>query len=255
MTDDILNINGKTIVVTGSTRGIGRSIAEKLCRHGAHIFVNSRDKDEVIKCVDELRKTGCSVDGLVGDGTIEEFVVESVKKVCNERGKIDILVNNIGIYEQREIENISLAQWHQYIDTNLTSAFLWTREVVPYMKKGGSGKIINIASIAGIIGRERNAHYNVAKGGFIAFSRGLAKDLGPFNIKVNVVAPGLILTETVRKIANEHKNFLNSNLEKTPLQRLGTPDDVANAVLFFASDLSDFITGQALAVDGGFSGI
>ena len=121
------------------------------------------------------------------------------------------------------------------------------------MKKNGGGKIINIASIAGIIGRERNAHYNAAKGGLIAFSKGLAKDLGPFNIKVNVVAPGVILTETVKKMANGNENFLNSNLEKTPLQRLGTPDDVANTVLFFASDLSDFITGQVLTVDGGFS--
>ena len=251
MINEILNINGKTAVVTGSTRGIGRSIAEKLCRHGAHVFVNSREKDEVTKCVDELRKAGCSADGLSGDGIIEEFVIESVKKICNELGKIDILINNIGAYEQLEIKDISLEKWHQYIDANLTSAFLWTREVAPYMKKNGGGKIINIASIAGIIGRERNAHYNAAKGGLIAFSKGLAKDFGPFNIKV--FAPGVILTETVKKMANGNENFLNSNLEKTPLQRLGTPDDVANTVLFFASDLSDFITGQVLTVDGGFS--
>ncbi|MBI2446378.1 MAG: SDR family oxidoreductase [Parcubacteria group bacterium] len=253
MINDILNISGKTALVTGSTQGIGRSIAEKLCRHGSHVFVNSRENNEVIKCIDELRNAGCSVDGLSGDGTIEEFVVESVKKICNERSKIDILVNNIGAYEQLEIEDISLDHWHQYIDANLTSAFLWIREVVPYMKKNGGGKIINIASIAGIIGRERNAHYNAAKGGLIAFSKGLSKDLGPFNIRINIVAPGLILTQTVQKIANGNKIFLNSNLEKTPLQRLGTPDDVANAVLFFASDLSDFITGQVLIIDGGFS--
>lgn len=255
MAYDTLNISGKTAIITGSTRGIGRSIAGKLCLHGAHVFVNARNKNDVEKYVKELKVAGYSADGLVGDGTDEECVVESVKKVCNERSGIDILVNNIGIYEQREIEDISLAQWHQYMDTNLTSAFLWTREVVPYMKKAGCGKIINIASIAGIIGREQNAHYNTSKGGLIAFSKGLARDLGPFNIKVNVVAPGLILTQTAKEMIVGNKNFLNFNLEKTPLQRLGTPDDIANAVLFFVSDLSDFITGQVLIIDGGFSSI
>lgn len=246
-----LHTQGKIAVVTGSTEGIGLAIAEQFLRSGMRVYINARKEESVNRVVERLRFDGFSVSGLVGDATDEKFVQESVKKIISECGGIDILVNNVGMYEQEVIEDISLERWERMLGANLTSNFLWTKAIVPYMKEKRFGKIINITSVAGISGRSRSAHYNAAKGGIISLTKGLAKDLGSFNITVNAVAPGFILTDLMQGELLERA--IKFNKERTPLPHQGAPKDVAGAVLFLSSSLADFVTGEVVVVDGGFS--
>lgn len=245
------NMTGKIAIVTGSTKGIGLAIAEMLARSGVQVFVNSRTGESVNMVVEKFNKDGLLVSGLVGDASDETFVKKSVEKVISECGHIDILVNNVGMYSIGEIEKISTEQWDEMFKVNLKSCFLWTKEIVPYMKEQRFGKIINIASISGIDGRPNSVHYNATKGGMISMTKGLAKDLGPFNINVNAVAPGFILSDLMQgEFLSKVAKF---NRERTPLPRQGVPRDVAGVAFFLASPLSDFITGEVIIVDGGFS--
>jgi NAD(P)-dependent dehydrogenase (short-subunit alcohol dehydrogenase family) len=246
-----LNTRGKIAVVTGSTNGIGLAIAEQFLKSGMHVYINSRQEESVKKAVERLRSEGFSVSGLIGDAADEKFVKEGVEKIISECGGIDILVNNVGMYEQEAIEDISLQAWENVLRANLTSSFLWLKEAVPHMKEKRYGKIISIASVAGISGRSKSAHYNAAKGGIISLTKGLAKDLGSFNITVNAIAPGFIPTGLMQgELFEKAEKF---NKERTALPRLGMPKDVAGAALFLASSLADFITGEVIVVDGGFS--
>lgn len=244
-----VSLAGKTALVTGSSKGIGKTIAETFARSGAFVYLNGRT-DEAKAVAEKFKEANLKASYIIGDATDEEFVARGVRQLV-EDGKIpDILVNNVGWYKLTDIEMISIEEWDTCINTNLKSAFLWSREVVPLMKQNNFGRIINISSTTGIVGKEKCAHYSAAKGGLIGLTKGLAKELGPFGITVNVIAPGLTRTPGVEKL---REKAFQDTIDKTPLGRLGTQENIANAALFLSSELSNFVTGQTLAVNGGFS--
>lgn len=264
-----LNLENKVAIVTGSTRGIGRAIALILAENGALVFVNGQDKTFTEKTVKEWSNKGFKVYGLAGDVSDEQFVKRFIQGVFEKAGRVDILVNNAGISEWQFLEDLSSQSWDRYIDINLKSNFLMCREVSSMMKKQKSGKIINISSVAGIRGRVGGVHYVASKSGQIGLTKALAKELGPFNIQVNAVAPGLTDTDLSRSIStqidaffsgsknteisnhNHSQKVFDERAHETPLKRVAEPIDIAKVVLFLASPLSDFITGQVLVVDGG----
>lgn len=264
-----LNLEKKVAIVTGSTRGIGRATALMLAENGVLVFINGKNKTLVQETVKEWGNRGFKVYGLAGDVSDESFVKRFVQYALDKAGKVDILVNNAGISEWRFLEDLSSQSWDTYLDTNLKSNFLMCREVALAMKKQKSGKIINISSTAGIRGRVGAVHYVASKSGQIGLTKALAKELGSFNIQVNAVAPGLTDTDLSRSIStqlgaffsgsqnteisnrNHSQKVFDQRAHETPLKRVAEPVDIAKVVLFLASSLSDFVTGQVLVVDGG----
>lgn len=250
-----INLKNKVAIVTGSTEGIGHAIALIFAEYGADVYINGRNSEKAGAAVKLFTDKNLRANLLLGDATSEKFIKESIEKIVRGEKKIDILVNNVGLYGLgKPIENVTTKEWQKYINANLTSTFLWTREIVPQMKAQKSGKIINISSIAGISGFGGTSPYNAAKGGIIALTKGLAKELGPWNININAIAPGVILSEGVKKEIKEDASAttrLEAIKQRTPLRRLGKPENVAHAALFLASSLSDFITGEVISINGG----
>jgi NAD(P)-dependent dehydrogenase (short-subunit alcohol dehydrogenase family) len=251
------NLAGKTALVTGSTRGIGKSIATALLESGASVCINGRNTSLINSFITEAKTHGHDVMAFKGDVTSEKDVRKMVKKIITEFGRLDILVNNVGGAGIRLTEDISVKEWSDVTDSNIKSTFLVSREVIPFMKEQKSGKIINISSTAGIMGKAGGAHYASAKYGIIGFTKSLARELGPFNITVNSVVPGFTDTDLTRGAYLKNdlypKNMGEVIAKNTPLGRIALPEDHAHAVLFFASSMSDFVTGQFLTVDGGHS--
>lgn len=245
-----LNLKNKIAVVTGSSRGIGKAIAFALADSGAVVYMNGKNEDHIKKAVEEAKELGFRVDFLTGDVSDEAFAKIFTRSVFNKSGQIDILVNNAGISEWRLLEDVDMKSWQNVLNNNLNSAFMMSREAVQYMKSGG-GKIINIASTVGIRGRRGGVHYVASKGGLISITKAMALELAPLNINVNAIAPGLVDTELAHKICPS--SVFRKVKEETPLGRIGSPNDIAQAVLFFSSTLSDFITGQVLVIDGGLT--
>src|SRR3989344_6268976 len=233
----ISDLKGKVAVVTGSTRGIGKATARSLAKAGAMAFISGRDKTFLEDMVAEFRKEGLNACGFVGDVSDEKIVQPFIGSVLERYGQIDILVNNAGGAEVRFLEDINVAAWDASINHNLKSAFLMSREVVPVMKKQSNGKIVNVASVAGIAGKVGGIHYSAAKGGVIALTKALAREVGKYNICVNAVAPGLIETELSHK--NYTTAFFENTAKRTPLGRVGRPEDIAGVILFLASPLAD----------------
>ncbi len=246
-----INLSNKIALITGSTRGIGLATAQLLAQQGAHVFINGRNSDEVAKVTREYREQGLNFEGMAGDVSDEKFVKKIISFAARETGRIDILVNNAGISEKRMLEEITEERWDAFLDNNLKSSFLMCKEAAPIMKKNKRGKIINISSIAGIIGRIGGAHYAASKGGLIGFTKTIAKELGPSNIQVNAIAPAITDTDLSRKVSAEYSIFFKKVAQGTPLGRIASPNDIAKTILFFSSSLSDFITGQVLIVGGG----
>ncbi len=230
----------KIALVTGAGRGIGKEIAKKLQEDGYFVIANS--KNTVIPDTDTQM-------GYRADVSDASQVSEMIKEIIKKYGKIDVLVNNAGIAQQKLFTDISEADWDTMMDTNLKSMFLVTKAVLPYMIHEKNGAILNISSIWGMVGASCEVHYSAAKAGVIGFTKALAKEVGPSNIRVNCVAPGVIKTDMLNDFSEED---LASLAEETPLGRLGTPRDIAEAVSFLVSDKANFITGQVLGSNGGF---
>lgn len=230
----------KIALVTGAGRGIGKAIATRLTEDGFFVIANTRTTpvEESDNCI-EYR----------ADVTIEEEVNQMVDRIIRQFGKIDVLVNNAGIAEQKLFSDITSADWDTMMNHNLKSMFYTTKAVLPHMIHEKQGKIINISSIWGITGASCEVHYSTAKAGVIGFTKALAKEVGPSGINVNCVAPGVVKTDMLKDFSQEDLAVLQ---DETPLQKLGTPLDIAAAVSFFASKQSDFITGQVLSPNGGF---
>ncbi|MEI6915213.1 MAG: 3-oxoacyl-[acyl-carrier-protein] reductase [Armatimonadota bacterium] len=245
------SLYGSVALITGAGRagkGIGRSIALALAREGADIAIADFVKDAADAVASEVQALGVQAIAVQGSVTNSDDVVRMVGEVNAKFGKIDILVNNAGITRDGLLVRMSDEDWHSVLDTNLTGAFLCTREVSKLMMKQRSGRIVNMASVMGVMGNAGQANYSASKGGMIALTKTTAKELGRRGINCNAVAPGFIKTMMTEEMPDEAKQKVSGQV---PLDRLGTPEDVANVVLFLAGDLSSYVTGQVIHVDGG----
>jgi len=242
-----MEFSGKTVVVTGSARGIGRVIAEKFASLGASVVISDLDQQTVEAVAREL---GGSAAGFKADVTSREDVEALFDKVLEKFGRIDVVINNAGITRDTLMIRMDEKDWDMVLDINLKGAFLVTKTVARIMMKQRSGRIVNISSIVGITGNAGQVNYSASKAGLIGLTRSAAKELAPRGITVNAVAPGYIATDMTAALSDEAKEgFLGRVLIKRP----GTPEDVASAVSFLASDEASYITGQVLSVDGGLT--
>lgn len=240
-----IDLAGRVAFVTGSTRGIGRAIAAVLHRAGAKVAVVGRDPERARAAAAELGEHTVGVACDVSDAAQVEAAVEAAETAL---GPVDILVNNAGLARDQILLRMSEADWDAVLDANLKGAFLTTRAVTRGMLKRRAGRIVNIASVVGLSGNKGQANYAASKAGLIGFTKAVAKEYASRNILVNCVAPGFIETDMTAGLPVEAREPL---LQRIPLGRLGRPEDVAGAVLFLASDLAGYVTGQVLVVDGG----
>ena len=238
----------KVSVITGGARGIGLAIAEKLAKEGTDIAICDVNDESLNTARSELEKTGRKVLTSKVDVTNFGEVQSFVQKILDNFGRIDILINNAGITRDGLLVRMGEADWDAVINVNLKGTFNCTKALAKPMMKQRGGKIINIASIIGIIGNAGQANYAASKGGIIAFTKSIAKELAPRNINVNAIAPGFIQTDMTAVLA---ENVRNEMLKLIPLGKFGTPSDVADLVVFLVSDNSAYITGQVIQVDGG----
>ena len=244
--DNFKHLKGRTAIVTGATRGLGRAIALKLAKQGANIafnYLNNKDLADVLS--KEIKDLGVSVLSFQAD--IKDFnKVKAMKdSVLEEFGTFDILVNNAGIVRDKSLVMMSEEDWDSVIDTNLKGMFNMTKAVIFTFMKQTRGDIINISSVSGLIGMPGQTNYSASKGGIISFTRSLAKEVASFNIRVNAVAPGFIETEMVTEVN------LKKTIDLIPLGRLGKPDEVAEVVDFLLKKEASYITGQVIRIDGG----
>ncbi|MGC8764657.1 MAG: 3-oxoacyl-[acyl-carrier-protein] reductase [Brevinematia bacterium] len=241
-------LNNKNAIVTGSARGIGKAIAIKLAEEGANVVIVDVNYESAVETSEEIKKMGVKSFAMKVDVTKYEEVDAMIQKTKNEWGSVDILVNNAGITKDNLILKMTPEDFDLVIDINLKGVFNGIKAVFPVMMKQKSGKIVNIASVIGLIGNVGQANYSASKGGVIALTKTAAKELASRGVCVNAVAPGYIQTPMTDKLPDNVKEEI---LKLVPLRRMGQPEDVAKVVLFLASSDSDYITGQTIAVDGG----
>jgi 3-oxoacyl-[acyl-carrier protein] reductase len=239
-------LKDKVAIITGATGGIGRAILQKFSDSGAKLVLwDVADPESIVK---KLREKGIDAIGDIVDITKSSQIEISAKKIIDKFGRIDILINNAGITKDNLIIKMKEEEWDNVLNINLKGAFLCTKIIGKIMWLQHSGKIINMASIIGQIGNMGQVNYSASKAGLIALTKTSAKEFARANIQVNAVAPGYIMTPMTEKLPEQVKNKM---LQAIPLEKFGSPDDVAEVVLFFASDKSNYITGQVLRVDGG----
>lgn len=242
-------LQGKHALVTGASRGIGRSIALELAKHGADVAVNySGSEDRAQAVVEEIEALGRKAFKIQADVADEKSVKHMIKSVVDTFGSIDILVNNAGITKDNLLMRMKEDDFDQVINTNLKGVFLCTKAAARPMMKQREGKIINVASIVGVSGNPGQANYVAAKAGVIGMTKSVAKELASRNILVNAVAPGFISTDMTDALNDDQRK---SMLELVPLGKLGTPENVASVVRFLASEDAAYITGQTIHIDGG----
>ena len=239
----------KVALITGASRGIGKQIAVTLAEEGYDIAVNYRNENEEIKYVEEqIKSKNVKFLAVKADVSVFEETEDLVKEVVENYGKVDLLVNNAGITRDTILIRMKKEDFQSVIDVNLVGTFNVTKNVIPYMMKARSGRIISIASVVGIAGNAGQTNYAASKAGIIGFTKSLAKEVASRNILVNAVAPGFIQTAMTDVLKDEIKEDIAKSI---PLKRMGTPQDVANVVKFLASEDSSYITGQVISVDGG----
>ena len=240
----------KTALITGSSRGIWREIARLFAKNNYNVVINyNNSEEEAKKLLDELTNDGCSVKIFKADISNVNEANALVNFTIGNFEKIDVLVNNAGISRFNLFTDISYDEWHEVMNVNLNSVFYVTQKALQYMLSEHSGKIINISSIWGMVGAANEVHYSTSKAALIGMSKALAKELGPSNIQVNVIAPGVIETDMLKEVDDDTIEMLKY---ETPLMRIGKPIDIARCALFLASEGGDFITGQVISSNGGF---
>lgn len=241
----------KTVLITGASRGIGKSTAEEFSRKGWNLLVNyNKSQNEAVELVTALNNMGKgSAELFQADVANREQVDSMIEYAIKKFGNIDVLVNNAGLSSQNLFTEISQAEWDEIMDVNLRGVFNCCQSVLPFMLQRKSGKIINISSIWGLTGAACEVHYSAAKAAVIGLSKALAKELGPSNIQVNCVCPGIIKTDMLKDLSTEDLSDLEL---ASPLLRLGTPEDIAHCIYFLASPEASFFTGQVLSPNGGF---
>lgn len=244
-------LKGKTAIVTGASRGIGKAIALKLAEQGANLVVNYvNNKDEAEKLVKELEAQGTKALAIQADISDFSQAKNLISKAKEELGTIDILVNNAGITRDGLIMRMTEEDFDRVIEVNLKGVFNCTRHTVPIMVKQRSGRIINITSVAGVLGNPGQANYSAAKAGIIGMTKTLAKEIGSRGITVNAIAPGFIETDMTAELTDKVKETIK---DQTALGKLGRPENIADAVAFLAGSTGEYITGQVLSVDGGMA--
>ncbi len=244
-------LEGKTALITGAARGIGKAIALKLASEGANIAFTDLNIDENAKETEkEIAAMGVKCKGYASNAALFDETHIVVEEIMKDFGRIDVLVNNAGITKDGLIMRMSETQWDAVINVNLKSAFNFIHAVTPIMMRQKSGSIINMSSVVGVSGNAGQANYSASKAGMIGLTKSTAKELGSRGIRANAIAPGFIITEMTGQLSEEIRNEWAKQI---PLRRGGTPEDVANATLFLASDLSSYVSGQVIHVCGGMN--
>jgi 3-oxoacyl-[acyl-carrier protein] reductase len=241
-------LEGKVALVTGGSRGIGRVIALRLSAEGAKVVVNATTKAGAEKTAEEIRQSGGEAIGLEANIADAKQVEALIKQTVDQFGGLHVLVNNAGITRDNLVMRMSDEEWNQVIATNLTGTFHCIRAASKVMMKQRSGKIVNLTSVVALVGNKGQANYCAAKAGIIGLTKSVARELASRNIQINAVAPGFITTDMTAALPEAAKTAM---LQSIPLERMGTPGDVAGVVTFLASSEADYITGQVFNVDGG----
>lgn len=253
MQNSSFDLTGKVAIVTGGNGGIGLGMARGLARAGASIVIAGRNKEKSEDAIRDVEALGATALAIAVDVTDKASVADMVDLTLKQFGRLDILINNAGMSVRDPAHKLSLEDWHTVIDTNLTSAFICSKAVYPAMKDAGGGKIINIGSMMSIFGASFAPAYAASKGGIVQFTKSIALSWAVNNIQANAILPGWIDTALTRT-AREQIPALNENvLNRTPARRWGNIDDLAGTAVFLASAASDFVTGVAIPVDGGYS--
>lgn len=244
-------LEGKTALITGAARGIGKAIAIKYAQNGANVAFTDLAPAEVIAATQaEIEALGVKAKGYSSNASDFKAAGEVVEQIVKDFGKIDILVNNAGITRDGLLMRMSEEQWDLVINVNLKSAFNLTKAVIPFMMKQRSGSIINMSSVVGVSGNAGQANYSASKAGMIGFTKSVAQELGSRGIRCNAVAPGFIITEMTAQLPDEVRAEWAA---KIPLRRGGTPEDVAGVCTFLASDLAGYVSGQVIHCCGGMN--
>jgi len=246
----IFELQGKTALVTGGNGGIGLGMAKGLARAGAAVAIAGRDEKKNAAAVKELGAGAISIKLDLKD---EKACRAAVDRAADKLGRLDILVNNAGVNVRKQPQEYTLEEWRLVLDTNLTSAFVATQAAYPHFKRAGRGKVVNIGSMMSIFGASFVAPYGASKGGIVQLTRALACAWAKDNIQVNAVLPGWIDTALTRRAREDVPGLHERVLARTPAGRWGTPDDLAGIAVFLASGASDFVTGVAIPVDGGYA--
>ena len=252
MSQTLFDITGKIALVTGSTHGLGMAMAMGLGKAGATIILNGNSSQEKIDiAVDALKKEGINVFGYKFNVTDETQVITAVKKIENEIGVIDILINNAGIIKRTPLVDMKVEDFKQVVDIDLVSPFIVSKHVVRRMIERKSGKIINICSMMSELGRNRVGAYAAAKGGLVMLNKNMATEWAPFIIQINGIGPGYFATSQTEAIRVDGHPFNDFIINRTPAKKWGNPSDLAGAAIFLSSKASDFVNGHILYVDGG----
>lgn len=241
-------LSDKVAIVTGASRGIGRAIALALASQGAKVVASARNAEALAQLAEEIKAKGGDALAVVGDVALEDDANNLVKQAVEAYGQVDVFINNAGITRDGLLLRMKNDDWDAVLDTNLKGAFLCTRAVAKVMSKQRSGRIINISSVVGEMGNAGQANYCASKAGLLGLTKSVARELARRNVTVNAITPGFITTEMTEDMTEKAQEAMT---EQIPLGRPGSAEDVANAVIFLASDQSAYITGQVLGVNGG----
>ena len=242
-------LEGRVSLVTGASRGIGRAIAQAFAAEGAHVVLGARDTAKLAEAVAEIQAKGGKAEALALDVSDRASVEAGVARVVAAHGRLDHLVNNAGVTRDNLLLRMKDEEWRQVLDTNLTGAFLCTQAVLKPMLKQKSGRIVTITSVVGLGGNAGQANYAASKAGVIGFTKSVAREVASRGITANAIAPGFIETDMTAAMSEKAREAVFAAI---PLGRVGRPEDVAGAALFLVSDAAAYVTGQVLAVDGGF---
>lgn len=250
---DLFDLSGKTALVTGGNGGIGLGIAQGLVNAGASVAIAGRNAEKNAAALESLQALGGKVTAIIADVTVPADIERMVKTTAEELGGVDILIANAGMNFRKRPEEYSLTEWHTIMDTNLTGIFVCCQAVYPFMQQRGGGKIVTIGSLTSLFGLDVAAVYAASKGAVVQLTSSLAMAWAKDNIQVNAILPGWIDTDLTRR-ARTISSVLHDNVVKgTPAGRWGKPEDLAGTAIFYASAASNFVTGTALLVDGGFA--
>ena len=240
-------LKNKVVIITGGTRGIGLETAKLFKKNNAEVIIFGSKKESVDKAIEELYNENMIIKGYYPNLSDYNEITKTIEEIYNEYGHIDILINNAGISANKKIEDTTSEEFLKIIDLNVNAIFNMTKAVVPYMKKNNSGVILNTSSMVSIYGQPSGVGYPASKFAVNGITKSLARELGPSNIRVNAVAPGITKTEMIESLPKE---MIEPLIKQIPLGRIGEPKDIANAFLFLASDMANYITGVILSVDG-----